>query len=532
MLRTKLVAVFGVLLALILGTNAVLLWATSRTTFDYERSQVAQAQLEAHLHLALDIYRHVKQLSDLLIAAQDGPNPALEATRASVFRGLERLDALHAEEQRLVQTSPEAGEEAEEGPRIERIRTLLQAVFRDLDRVRRLWERERYAEAQGLITQVLRETIDGRLGPLIDEAIADESGEVSRAELNALTWSRRVSQGSVFVSVFALTFAAFAGFYLLRRLRRPIDRLLAGTEAVARGELSHRIAVEGGDELAELAVRFNAMAVTLEANEARLRASHHELERRVGERTAELEGAFAKLREMDRTRRKFLVEVSHELRTPLTAIRGEAELALRGERPPPEGYRDTIEHLHGLSEQIACLVDDLVVLARSESVEQVVEPEPISLSRVLSDACADGKALASSKQITVSCPSPADGVIIQADPYRLRQLLLTLLDNGVKYSPDAGEIAICCEHDRNEVRITVADRGIGIAQRDLGRIFERFFRGEKAKALAPVGSGLGLSVAQALARAQNGRLSISSVEGQGTRVTLHLPLAVASDAAD
>ena len=74
MLRTKLVAVFGVLLALILGTNAVLLWATSRTTFDYERSQVAHAQLEAHLHLALDIYRHVKQLSDLLIAAQDGPN--------------------------------------------------------------------------------------------------------------------------------------------------------------------------------------------------------------------------------------------------------------------------------------------------------------------------------------------------------------------------------------------------------------------------------------------------------------------------
>jgi len=166
----------------------------------------------------------------------------------------------------------------------------------------------------------------------------------------------------------AALFALVSGVLLLRGFRKPVEALMQGTDAIASGNLSHRMELHTQDEFGYLATHFNRMACELERQREKLQEGNAILEQRVAERTVELHRLNGELQRMDTARREFLADISHELRTPITAICGEAEVILReneGECDAGE-YRDTLQYIAGLSTQLGTYVNDLLFLARTE----------------------------------------------------------------------------------------------------------------------------------------------------------------------
>ena len=313
------------------------------------------------------------------------------------------------------------------------------------------------------------------------------------------------------LSILAALAVGGLGYWLFRSIRNPIEQLLLGTRRIASGDLGHRIQLRGRNELAHLAGSFNGMAEDLERQRAALMQAQAGLEEKVRERTGELEQANLTLKRLDDVRRRMFADISHELRTPLTIISGEAEVTLRGRDVRTEDYRTTLSRIVDLTGQVARLVEDLMFLARSDTADLQVHKHPVLASAILQESAEDLRALASSRDIGVELQTPAGAdARIDADPSRLSQLLLILVDNACRYSEAGGRITISLDRQAGEVFIGVTDQGIGIPPAEVEAVFDRYFRGERARHLAPRGVGLGLHVARIIAEAHGGRLIIDS----------------------
>jgi len=363
---------------------------------------------------------------------------------------------------------------------------------------------------------------------LLTQSIAREAAAVAqeRDAANAtLGWMR------VLWLTVALTLALGAllmAAYFTRALRRPLDRLSAGAQALQRGDLSHRIAADGADEFAAVAHSVNAMAAELaqrRSQEARLR---QELEALVQARTLELQSALQALRDVDARRRQLFADISHELRTPTTAIRGEAEITLRGRDKPVQEYQAALQRITDTARQLGLVIDDLLTMARSDIDTLALDRQPLDLAQPLTEALAQASALARQRNITLQAePLPAQALPLLADPQRLRQLLSLLLDNAVRYSHPGGLVRTRVSRlDGPEPScwVEVSDAGIGIPPEELPHVFERNFRGVQARLHRADGSGLGLAIGVALARAHGGEITLHSQPGQGTTARLRLPL--------
>jgi two-component system, OmpR family, sensor kinase len=221
-----------------------------------------------------------------------------------------------------------------------------------------------------------------------------------------------------------------------------------------------------------------------------------------------------------------LADVSHELRTPLTALRGEAEVALRGISKPESVYRDALELIVNLAADMARLVDDLLFLARSEADELRFEFKPVHLADLVREAVDDASAFARGKSIRLSLQGPPTDLTVRADARRLKQVVLIVLDNAIKYSPRSSNIDIALVGRNGSVELIVADQGEGVLPEDLPHVFDRFFRGENARALGVGGSGLGLPIACWIVEKHGGELTLASEPTGGTKVTLRLPAEV------
>ena len=190
-----------------------------------------------------------------------------------------------------------------------------------------------------------------------------------------------------------------------------------------------------------------------------------------------------------------------------------------------EDYRTSLSRIVDLTGQVAKLVEDLMFLARSDTADLQIHKRPIRATDILEEAAEDLRALASSKDIEVELQLPPEAdACLDADPSRLSQLLLILVDNACRYSEAGGQITISLDRHANEVFISVADQGIGIPAKEVDVVFDRYFRGERARHLAPKGVGLGLHVAKTIAEAHGGRLMIDSKPDVGTTVMLALPI--------
>jgi signal transduction histidine kinase len=369
------------------------------------------------------------------------------------------------------------------------------------------------------------------LRQLIALNIARETAVVQRERSAADQALARMRWLWIGMAVLLAMVALGATVYFGRALRRPLDALFKGAQALRQGQLDHRIALGGPDEFSDVARSMNAMADELEQHRQRESEQRHQLEAQVRERTRDLHEANESLHQTDVRRRQLLADISHELRTPTTVLRGEAEITLRGPDRPVAEYREALRRIVDTSGQLSAVIDDLLAMARSDMDTLSLVRKPVDLSLPLMDALTQARALARLTQVHIACaPPPASTGWVLGDAQRLCQLVLLLLNNAVCYSQPQGAVQVelrACEEGR-ALELHIVDEGIGIAPQDLPFVFERHFRGAHARRHRAAGSGLGLPIAKALAQAHGGTLRLSSPahpgQTHGTRAVLRLPL--------
>jgi signal transduction histidine kinase len=386
------------------------------------------------------------------------------------------------------------------------------------------------------VWQELNEVFDktrGRdLRELINGAIERQRNVVPVARAATERGLDQLRQQSIGLAAITFAAAIVLALYLKRRLQRPLDRLLAGTQALRAGSLDHRIALGSHDEFDHVAEHFNSMAAELQRHRQDADAARRRLEEAVLERTSELSAAHQTLQQVDQRRRQLLADLSHELRTPATAIRGEAEIALRGAEKPPMEYRETLTRIVGGVKQLTGVIDDLLLVARAEADQLAMRFGEVDLPELLGDVTDMASALGARHEVRVLLEAIDAGippVVLQADADRLRQALVIVLDNAVRYSRQDGTVRVSWqlvpedEEGRSRVRVRVVDEGIGIDADELPKVFDRFVRGRRARVHRADGTGIGLSIAQAIVQAHHGSIRLESIPLQGTTVWVELP---------
>ena len=286
-----------------------------------------------------------------------------------------------------------------------------------------------------------------------------------------------------------------AGFLLARSFGRRLAALEEATEAMARGDLSRRVAVTSRDELGRLAERFNLLA--------------------------------ERLQEIERRRRAFVANVSHELRTPLAVIRGHVETQLErlSAQDDSSTLRETLQIIGREAETLDELVDDLFTLTRLEEEALPLTFAPVSLAAVAAEAVEALRPLALAHgRISVSSLISPDLPMVLADRTRLRQVLNNLLHNALRHTPEGGVVVIEALVRDGEVEVAVTDTGTGIDPEELPHIFDRYYRTERSGRHLG-GSGLGLAIVKQLVEAQGGHVWAESRPGEGTSIRFRLPIA-------
>ena len=279
-----------------------------------------------------------------------------------------------------------------------------------------------------------------------------------------------------------IAIACIGGAWLSGRALRPVEDIAAAARTIGIENLSRRLPVPAsGDELARLTEVLNTM--------------------------------FARLESAVKTLSQFVADASHELRTPLAVIRTNAELALRRERTP-ESYRESLAEIVGEAERMTRLVEDLLVLARTDTSVVEMPLERVDVRDIVNEVRSELRGLAELHRVRIPAIPSGQPAFIAGNRSGLRRLLLVVVDNGVKYSRPGGEVAVSVEHRGTQVSVAIRDSGCGIAEADLPHIFKRFYRADPARAGA--GHGLGLSLAESIAKAHGAAIEVESRPGLGS----------------
>jgi two-component system phosphate regulon sensor histidine kinase PhoR len=233
---------------------------------------------------------------------------------------------------------------------------------------------------------------------------------------------------------------------------------------------------------------------------------------------------ISSLRNLERVRQDFVANVSHELRTPVSSIRGYAETLLNGAMQNRKRNREFIEIIHKDSERLCKLINDLLDLSRIESSRMQMNFQSVDLSSIVKRCASIMGKQVQEKQIQLELDIPETIPMVKADEARLSQVILNLLDNAVRYTQTAGRIKISVSAKDTLVQVDVSDTGIGIPEKDLPRIFERFYRVDKARSIETGGTGLGLSIVKHIVQAHKGNTWVQSDLGKGSTFSFTIPL--------
>ncbi len=233
---------------------------------------------------------------------------------------------------------------------------------------------------------------------------------------------------------------------------------------------------------------------------------------------------ITQLRQADEIRRDFVANVSHELRTPLSILRGYIETLADDPDTSPEELARILEVMRKHSDRLGVLVDDLLTLAQLESANPNLQLSEVRLSELFAAIVRDWAKKFAEKKLSIQVGVASDLPAIRADETRLQEILYNLLDNALKYSRPGSKIGLQAQRHGQEVGLSVSDTGVGINETDLPRIFERFYRADKARSRELGGTGLGLSIVKHIAQMHGGRVEAESELGKGTTVRVWLPL--------
>lgn len=219
--------------------------------------------------------------------------------------------------------------------------------------------------------------------------------------------------------------------------------------------------------------------------------------------------------------RRFVADASHELRTPLTLIRGNAELIRRHQGQTIEENTHLVDGIVDEAEYLSDMVTSLLTLEQSDEGRLALREDPVDLSDLVRQVCGDTQPLAVTRGLTLECAATPFAVTAQGDRERLRQVLLAVVDNALKYTPPGGRIELRLDFEENTAHIVVSDSGLGIQPEHLPHVFDRFYRVDAARR-EPGGSGLGLSIAKALIEGHGGAIKLESPDGGGVTATIRL----------
>ena len=550
MYRARLSLAFAALVALVCIQAAFVYWGANRVN-DYAQHSRLASDIQAEL---LDLSANKQRLrvwAMQRLMNTDAQPEQRERLVASMYASAANLDdlvrrdlALWTELVRREGVSMPA-----EVPQLvgvtELLRDNIQAVEARLAQLVPLEQGADFPALWGELTQVFDMARGRDLRELINGAIAHQRAAVPVARAATERGLDVLRAQAIGMALVTLAVAVVLALHLKRRLQRPLDRLLEGTQALQAGALDHRVATGSNDEFDRVAQHFNAMAAELQQHRARADAARRGLEDAVQARTQELSAAHDTLQRLDQRRRQLFADLGHELRTPATSIRGEAEIALRGGDKPADEYRQTLARIVGGVDQLTRVIHDLLLIAKAEADQLVMHPAPVDLRALLGDAAEQAAALGAPQGVQVqllldgtegggdaSGALPTGQVTVLADADRLRQALVIVLDNAVRYSARGATVRIGLQgvagaDGVGEVAVVVRDEGIGIDADELPRVFERFVRGRRARAHRADGTGIGLSIAQGIVQVHQGRIAIASVPQQGTVVRIELPLVMA-----
>jgi signal transduction histidine kinase len=223
--------------------------------------------------------------------------------------------------------------------------------------------------------------------------------------------------------------------------------------------------------------------------------------------------------------RRFMADAAHELRTPITILRTRAEVALQQPRDSAD-YVSALQGVEAEAHRLGSIVDSLLVLARADAGERQIEKERIYLDDIAIDAAGAASVVARQKGVEIAVDDFEEAPIV-GDRALIRQLVMIVLDNAVKFTDSGGKVRLGVSMQEGVPTLSVDDTGIGIKQEDLSRVFQRFFRGETARSRTE-GAGLGLSIAGWIAREHAAQISLKSEPGSGTRVLITFPATAAS----
>jgi heavy metal sensor kinase len=243
----------------------------------------------------------------------------------------------------------------------------------------------------------------------------------------------------------------------------------------------------------------------------------------VGQLALTINALLARLDAAFQEQRRFIADASHELRTPLAVLRGETEVALQQERRTVD-YKESLALIKDEAERLSRIVENLFLLARQPVDAASMTSELVRLDQLVADCARAASVLAVQKGLRLELQGNLQAITVTGDDEMLKRMLLNLLDNAVKYTPEGGAISIDLGSQDGNARIVVTDTGIGIPAEDQPRIFDRFFRVDKARSRALGGAGLGLSIARWIVEGHGGILSVESAPGQGSAFRVELPL--------
>src|SRR5690349_12863319 len=338
-------------------------------------------------------------------------------------------------------------------------------------------------------------TVDGLRAAVVPLASDQALGFAVVAEpLSVIENGLRQLRRNFFAGVpLVLLLASAGGYFLARKSLASIASMNSQTQRITAESLSRRLDVTNPrDELGRLATTINDLL-------------------------ARLESAFNE-------QQRFIADASHELRTPLAVLRGETEVALAKQRTADE-YQQSLSLIQEEAERLSRIVEDLFILARQPiDAPATLMRERVSLNETVKDCARAAQVLATRKGVRLTAESDAPSIHLNGDKELITRMLLNLLDNAVKYTPAGGEISLALTRQNGNAEITVRDTGIGIAESDRQRIFDRFYRVDKARSRALGGAGLGLSIVRWIVEVHGGEIYIDSSPGRGSTFTVDLPL--------
>jgi len=297
--------------------------------------------------------------------------------------------------------------------------------------------------------------------------------------------------------LFIFAVAAALAIVASRSLIRKVTEMSEIATEIRKGSLERRIPVSSKDELGALAENLNGMV-------------------------AKLNEDITRLRKLERVRSEFLGNVSHELRTPIFAMQGMLETLAQGALEDKEVSRDFVERALANTRRLNTLLGDLIEISRIESGEMKMSFRYFDLTEFLRTTIAELVPTARQKNIELTIEGEKEEVQGFGDKERLKQVMVNLIDNAIKYTPAGGRIAVTCREEGNGVRITVRDTGVGIPAEHLPRIFERFYRVDRERSREAGGTGLGLAIVKHIVEAHGSNVEIESEVGRGSTFSFSL----------